>query len=162
MPRSARRIGSWWKLPCAQVCSQNRQLIKIQIWPFYKKKGCRKEKWRKIRRLSNQKRYFCVFFDLFIHKSLPKTWNSKNNKNYEVFHKSANCFNIQLGVEKYFSIFRFCFWPLFVTKNSIFVFFDLFMHKSLPKTQKSKNNENYEVFHKSTKYFNIQLGVDFF
>ena len=50
-----------------------------------------------------------VFFDHFIHKSLLKTQNPKNIENYEVFHKSSKCFNIQLGVEKYFCIFRFCF-----------------------------------------------------
>ena len=106
------------------------------------------------------KNVFFVFFDHFMRKSLPKTQNSKNIENYEVFQKSAKCFNIQLGVEKNFGFFRFCFWPLFVTKNGIFVFFDHFIHKSLPKNEKSKNIENYEVFHKSTKCFNIQLGVE--
>ena len=55
------------------------------------------------------KNVFFVFFDHFMRKSLPKTQNSKNIENYEVFQKSAKCFNIQLGVEKNFGFFRFCF-----------------------------------------------------
>ena len=73
----------------------------------------------------NQKLYFCVFWPFYaqiLTKNPQKTQKSKNNENYGVFHKSTKCFNIQLGVEKYFLIFRFCFWPLFVTKNGILRF----------------------------------------
>ena len=122
-------------------------MAKTNFWHFFKK--C----------------VFCVFWPFYaqiLTKKPQKTQKSKNNENYEVFHKSTKCFNIQLGVEKYFLIFRFCFWPLFVTKNGIFVFFDLFMHKSLPKNPKNpkikKNNENYKVFQKNITIHNVWVA----
>ena len=98
-------------------------------------------------------------------KKPKKPKKSKNNENYEVFHKSTKYFNIQLGVEKYFFIFRFCFWPLFVTKNCIFMFFDNFIQKSLPKNPKFKKyrklwgfSQKYKIFQYTTwgqKFFFI-------
>ena len=41
-------------------------------------------------------------------------------------------------VKKYFFIFQFCFWLLFVTSNCIFVFLKHFIHKSLSKHLKLK------------------------
>ena len=53
-------------------------------------------------------RFLCFLTNLCINP-YQKTQNSKNIENYEVFHKSTKCFNIQLGVEKNFGFFRFCF-----------------------------------------------------
>ena len=44
-------------------------------------------------------RFLCFLTNLRINP-YQKTQNSKNIENYEVFHKSTKCFNIQLGVEK--------------------------------------------------------------
>ena len=116
----------------------------------------------------NQKRYFCVFLTILCTNPYQKTQNSKKIENYEVFHKSTKCFNIQLGVEKNFGFFRFCFWPLFVTKNSIFVFFWPFYTQILTKNPKLKKDrklwgfsQNYKMFQYTTWgrkiFFNFQI-----
>ena len=56
-----------------------------------------------------QKMCFLCFLTILCTNPYQKTQNSKNIENYEVFHKSTKCFNIQLGVEKNFGFFRFCF-----------------------------------------------------
>ena len=68
----------------------------------------------------NQKQYFCVFWQFYaqiLTKNPQKTQKSQiltkkpkiQKIAREVFDKSTKCFNIQLEVEKYFLIFRFCF-----------------------------------------------------
>ena len=56
-----------------------------------------------------QKMCFLCFLTILCINPYQKIQNSKNIGNYEVFHKSTKCFNIQLGVEKNFGFFRFCF-----------------------------------------------------
>ena len=111
---------------------------------------------------SNQKRYYCVFWPFhgqILTKNPQKTQKSKNNENYEVFHKSTKCFNIQLVVEKKFWFFRFCFWPLFVAKNGIFVLFHSFMHKYLPKTPKKPKLQKIS---KTMRFFTKGQNVSIF
>ena len=90
----------------------------------------------------NQKRYFCVFWPFYaqiLTKNPQKTQKSKKNVNYQVFRNSTKCFNIQLGVEKYFSIFRFYFGPLFVTMKRYFCVFWPFYTQILTKKPKITN-----------------------
>ena len=103
-----------------------------------------------------------------MHKSLPKppkkTQNSKNIENYEAFHESTKSFNMQLGVAKYFFDFQILFLTPFCNQKLycrvLSQFYAQHRTKKIKKKQNSNNIEYYEVFDKSTKCFNIQLGVE--
>ena len=75
----------------------------------------------------NLKLYFCVkaFYTHILIKT-PKIKNPVESPS-----------KVQ-WVKKYFVIFQFCFWLLFVTSNCIFVFLKHFIHKSLSKHLKLK------------------------
>ena len=90
------------------------------------------------------KNFTFVLFHSFMHKSLPKTSKKpkiqKISKIMRFFTKVKNLSTCNLGSQNMFLIFWFCFWPVFVTKNCIAVFFSQFYAQILNKKPKTTHN----------------------